>query len=264
MRRHPTLAAMALLLAGCLSSPASPAPSTASPAPSDERPAVEPLRYVAMGDSYTIGDELPRQVDRWPNQLVRALRPEVQLQLVDNLAGQSHGTTDVIEMQLPVLEELDADLVSLQVGVNDVVISRLTDEEYRANLLEILDGVDAGDPIDPTAGIAGASLTPPRAGILDLVTPDRLFLVTTPDYTLAPDRRFDRPDAAARVARFNEILRELAAERSVAVVDIAPISDMVARDPTLITADGLHASAKQYAGWVELIAPVVRGLVAAA
>jgi len=210
---------------------------------------MEPLRYVAMGDSYTIGDELPRQVDRWPNQLVRALRPGVALQLVDNLAGQSHGTIDVIEVQLPVLEELDPDLVSLQVGVNDVVISRLTDEEYRANLVEILDGVD------------GATPTTSRRGILDVVAPEQLFLVTTPDYTLVPDRRFDRPGAAATVARFNDILRELAAERGLAVVDIAPISDMVARDPTLSTADRWHPSAKQYAGWVELIAPVVRQLV---
>jgi len=213
---------------------------------------MEPLRYVAMGDSYTIGDELPRQVDRWPNQLVRALRPGAALQLVDNLAGQSHGTTDVIEVQLPVLEELDPDLVSLQVGVNDVVISRLTDDEYRENLIEILDGLD------------GATQATSRPGILDVVAPEQVFLVTTPDYTLAPDRRFDRPGAAATVARFNDILRELAAERSLAVVDIAPISDMVARDPTLITADGLHPSAKQYAGWVELIAPVVRQLVGVA
>ncbi len=45
-------------------------------------------------------------------------------------------------------------------------------------------------------------------------------------------------------------------------MDIAPISDIVDRDPTLVGDDGLHPSAKQYAGWVELIAPVVRRLVA--
>ena len=253
MRRLRTLAAMALLLVGCSGTPVSPGTPAPSPSPSvTPAPATEPLRYVAMGDSYTIGDELPRQVDRWPNQLGRALRPGVSLQLVDNLAGQSHGTTEVIEVQLPVVEELDPDLVSLQVGVNDVVISRLTDEEYRANLVEILDGV------------AGPTPAKSHAGILDLVSPGRVFLVTTPDYTLAPDRRFDRPEAAATIVRFNDILREVAAERGVAVVDIAPISDMVARDLTLITDDGLHPSAKQYAGWVELIAPVVRRLVVGA
>jgi len=238
---------MALLLAGCLglSTP------TTTPAPQEPSSAAtprEPLRYVAMGDSYAIGYGLSRQVDRWPNQLVRALRPDTAIQLVDNLAGKSDGTYEVIEEQLPLLEELLPDLVSLQVGVNDVVrVSKLTDDEYRANLETILDGVQ-GSP------------TTARAGILDLVSPDRVFLVTTPDYTLAPEQPYDRPGDQATIARFNDILREVAAARGVAVVDIAPISDLVPRDPTLLADDGWHPSAKQYAGWVELMAPNVRQL----
>lgn len=250
MRRFLPLAAMALLLAGCLGAPATPSapPPDATDAPTAV-PATGPLRYVALGDSYVIGDELPRQVDRWPNQLVRALRPGVSLDLVDNLAGPGHGTFEVLDLQMPVLAELDPGIVSLQVGVNDIVISRLTDEEYRENLVAILDG--------STAASAATGL-----GILDLVPPDRVFLVTTPDFTRAPDPRYDRPDVADTIARFNDILREVAAARGVEVVDIAPISDIVDRDPTLVGDDGLHPSAKQYAGWVELIATVVRRLVA--
>lgn len=252
MRRLLPLAAMALLLAGCIGAPATPSVPASSFAEAPTRaPEAAPLRYVALGDSYVIGDELPRQVDRWPNQLVRALRPEVSLDLVDNLAGPGHGTYEVLETQIPVLEELDPGLVSLQVGVNDIVISRLTDEEYRANLVAILDG--------PSAPSSGS-----HAGILDLVPPDRVFLLTTPDFTLAPDPRYARPEAAATIARFNDILRAVAKERAIEVVDIAPISDIVDRDPTLVGDDGLHPSAKQYAGWVELIAPVVRRLVARA
>jgi lysophospholipase L1-like esterase len=204
-----------------------------------------------MGDTYPIGFGLPRQVDRWPNQLVRALKPDVPLDLVENLAGQSAGTYDVIDEQLPVLETLDPDLVSLQVGVNDIVISRVSDMEYRDNLVTILDGRDG-----PPASSA-------RSGILDLVDADHVLLVTTPDYTLLPHqpRGFVRPGDAETVDRFNAILREVATERGIAVVDIAPISDLVPRDQTLLTDDGRHPSAKQYAGWVELIAPVVRRLV---
>ena len=249
MRRLPVLAAVALLLAGCLGPAApptrTPAPATAAPEPTDPP---RPLRYVAMGDSYTIGYGLPRQIDRWPNQLVRALKPDVTLDLVENLAGQSVGTYDVIDEQLPVLEELDPDLVTLQVGVNDIVISDLTEEEYRANLATILDGRDG-----PPASFA-------RAGILDVVDADHVVLVTTPDYTLVPGQLF--PGDAAKVDRFNAILEEVAAERGIAVVDLAPISDLVAKDETLLTDDGQHPSAKQYAGWVELIAPVIRRIAA--
>jgi lysophospholipase L1-like esterase len=248
MRRLSTLAAVSLLVAGCVGAstpPGSPGPLTAQPPPSD---APRSLRYVAMGDTYPIGFGLPRQVDRWPNQLVRALKPAVPLDLVENLAGQSATTYDVIDEQLPVLETLDPDLVSLQVGVNDIVISRLSDTEYRDNLATILDGRDG-----PPASFA-------RAGILDLVDADHVLLVTTPDYTLVPDQPFVRPGDAETVDRFNAILREVAAERGIAVVDIAPISDLVARDPTLLTDDEQHPSAKQYAGWVEFIAPIVRRL----
>ena len=50
----------------------------------------------------------------------------------------------------------------------------------------------------------------------------------------------------------------MAAERGITVVDLAPISDLVAKDETMLTDDGLHPSAKQYAGWVELIVPAIQ------
>ena len=67
---------------------------------------------------------------------------------------------------------------------------------------------------------------------------------------------------ADRIVDANVTLRSIAAERGIAVVAIAPIADLVEGDPTLVASDGLHPSGKQYAGWVELIAPVVRGLLA--
>lgn len=253
MRRLAPLAVMALVVAGCLGGGPF---DRSTPRPSTPRPVATPavgqdLRYVALGETYTIGEGLPRQPDRWPNQLVRALRQEVPMAIAANLAVQSSTTGEVIDEQLPVLEELEPDVVSLLIGVNDV-IRGFTDEEYRANLEVILDGRS-----DDGSG-------PPVTGILDLVPPDRVFLVTTPDYTLTPrGPAFQRPDDADTIDRFNAILEDVGRARGVAVVDISPISDLVPRDPTLIADDGLHPSAKQFAGWVELIAPVVRDLLIA-
>lgn len=246
MRRLVLLAAAALLLTGCLGPGAPTATPRATPvlAPSDPP---RSIRYVALGDTFTSGDGLARQADRWPAQLVRILHPEVPLDLVDNLAEQSHGTFDVIDEQLPVLEALAPDLVTLQVGVNDIVISGgLSDDEYRTNLETILDGRD-GPPSQA------------RTGILDLVDARHVVLVTSPDYTLLPGQQF-RGDPE-KVDRFNAILREVADARGIAVVDISPIADLMARDRSLVTDDGRHPSPKQYAGWVELIAPVVLALL---
>ncbi|MFO1539271.1 MAG: SGNH/GDSL hydrolase family protein, partial [Chloroflexota bacterium] len=227
--------------------PPTPAP-TASEA-SGEPAAARPLRYVALGDSFTAGIGLERTAERWPNQLVRALRPGVELDLVANLAAAGASTFEVLDTQLPALDGLDAELVSLQVGVNDV-IRDVPLATYRANLERILDGAPAADG------------EPAVTGLLARLPAARILLVETPDYTRAPrGTDYRRPGDAAAIAEANVALRAVAAARGIAVVAVAPIADLVSGDPTLIAPDGLHPSGKQLAGWVELIAPVVRGLV---
>ncbi len=49
--------------------------------------------------------------------------------------------------------------------------------------------------------------------------------------------------------------------RGIGWVDISDVADDVPSDPSLVARDGLHPSAKQYSGWVELIAPVARALL---
>jgi lysophospholipase L1-like esterase len=194
-----------------------------------------PLRYVALGDSYTEGARV-RVQDNWPNQLVRALDGDVPMVVAANIAASGKTSQDVIDEQLWELRSLDPEVVSLQIGVNDVIAPDIGPEEYRANIALVLDA------------------------LLALLPPERIFVVTTPDYTRTP-RGADYGDPGvqrAAIAEVNGILAEAASSRGIRVIDIAPISDRVADDPSLLTADGLHPSAKQFAGWVELIAPVVR------
>ena len=77
------------------------------------------LRYVALGDSYTFGDGV-QQADRWPNQLVRILRPDLDIDIAANLSGRSTATQRPHQDQLPQLVELRPQFVSVQVGANDV------------------------------------------------------------------------------------------------------------------------------------------------
>jgi len=231
------------LLAGCGTS--APVPPPASLEPSAE-PGPPVVRVVSLGDSYTVGTGLERTGDRWPNQLARALRRDVTLEIAGNLATPGASSYEVLDDQLPAVGELQPELVTLLVGVNDVIRS-VSPADYRGNLERILDGAPDG--------------TAP--GLLDLLPPDRILLVESPDYTLAPrGSSFRRPGDREAIAEANAVLRAVAAERGIATVAVAPIADLVPEDPTLIAPDGLHPSAKQYAGWVELIAPVVRDLLA--
>lgn len=195
------------------------------------------LRYVALGDSYTVGTSV-KQRDRWPNQLVRTLQPAVGLDLVANLALNGATTDDVIEDQLDQLPGLEPDLISLLIGVNDVV--READvEAYRTNLRTILRDLAAQVPAD------------------------RIVLVTTPDYTLTPQGAgYGDPNRQSnRIRAFNDALAAEAEAMHVLLVDITPVSDLVPDDPALVADDGLHPSGKQYGAWVELIAPKLRKLL---
>lgn len=194
-------------------------------------------RYVALGDSYTVGTAVSSN-DSWPSQLVGRLNG--RLDLVANLGVNGYSTDDLIAAELPALDDLDPEFVTVQIGVNDVVrgVPQVT---YAANVELILDE------------------------LLERLTPARILAVATPDYTLTPaGSSFGDPaQQSAEIARFNDVLRIAAEARGIAfVADIYEISRRVASDPALVSGDGLHPSGAQYALWVDAIQPVVEGLLA--
>lgn len=207
-------------------------------------PAVEPiaagtLRYVSLGDSYTIGTALRERAERWPDQLVARLGPRPPtLALTANLAVNGYTSRDVIDLELPALADLNPEFVSLLVGVNDVV-QGVPVEDFATNAATILDD------------------------LLRRLPAARIVTVSTPDYTVTP-RGADYGDPerqASGILRNNEILRDASAARGIAFVDIYDISLRAAEDGALVAGDGLHPSAEQYRLWVERIAPVVERLI---
>ena len=115
------------------------------------------MRYVALGDSYTIGTSVA-EAERWPNQLVERNR---DIELVANLAVNGFTSRDVITEELPQLDDLGPELVSLLIGVNDVV-QGVADSEYAGNVTVILED------------------------LVNRLARDRIFCVATPDYTVTP------------------------------------------------------------------------------
>jgi lysophospholipase L1-like esterase len=193
------------------------------------------LRYVALGDSYTIGTSVSTS-ESWPSQLAARVP---QLELVANLGVNGYSTDDLIRFELPPLDDLQPAFVTLLIGVNDVVRG-VPEAEYAANLDQILADLMARLPRERVLGIA------------------------TPDYTPTPaGSSFGDPTRQSRaIARFNQILATRAAAAGIALVaDIFPISQAAAAGRSLVAADGLHPSAAQYALWVDAIEPVVRQLL---
>lgn len=203
---------------------------TPTPSPT---PAAGSIRYVALGDSYTIGTSVDES-ERWPNQLVDRLAGSVELVLVANLGVNGYTSAQLIDRELPAFDALDQDFVTVLIGVNDVVRGVPADT-YRANMNEIFDF------------------------LLERLPATRILVVSTPDYTRTPQGAAfgDPAQQRAEIAAFNGIARELASGRGIAFVDISSVADQADRDPSLVAGDGLHPSAAQYSRWVDFVAPVV-------
>jgi lysophospholipase L1-like esterase len=196
------------------------------------------MRYVALGDSYTIGTSV-EPGERWPDQLVAALAgPPPALQLVANLGVNGYTSGDLIRDQLPALATLAPQFVSVLIGVNDVV-QGVPADTYAANVDRILDGVLVHLPAD------------------------RVVTVAVPDYTVTPSGA-DYGDPRRRhdgIVANNSITAGASRTRGIAFVDIFDLSRRAAQDRSLVEVDGLHPSGRQYALWVGRIAPVVAELL---
>jgi len=193
------------------------------------------LRYVALGDSYTIGTSVT-EAERWPNQL----RDRVAgLELVGNPSVNGHTSAALINDELPRLDTMRPEFVSVLIGVNDVV-QGVPDSQYAGNVAVILEE------------------------LLTRLPADRILCIATPDYTVTPSgASFGEPALRSDgIVRINAILREACEQREIRFVpEIFEISLRALADPSLVADDGLHPSGKQYALWVEAIAPVVEELI---
>ena len=192
-------------------------------------PEQKPASYLALGDSYTIGESVPES-ERFPVQLARELGiPE------PTIIAKTGWTTDELASQLDAVRLRGPfDLVTLLIGVNNQYRGRSADE-YRTQFKDLL---------DRAIGFAGGD-------------PKKVIVVSIPDWGVTPFAEGrDRAKIAREIDQFNAINREEAARAGAKWVDITPISRR--SDPALVAGDGLHPSGKQYTEWVKVIAPKAR------
>ncbi|MEO6925836.1 MAG: SGNH/GDSL hydrolase family protein [Rhodanobacter sp.] len=198
-----------------------------------------PLHYLALGDSYTIGESVPAEA-RWPAELVERLRRAGVVIDDPQIVAVTGWTTDELTQGMDEASLVPAyDLVTLQIGVNNQYRGRSV-EDYRGEFTGLL----------------------ARAIMLAGNHPERVVVVSIPDWGVTRFAREQGRDPAAIAAAldaFNALASERARSVGAHFVDITPISR---RHPELVAADGLHPSAAQYALWVDAILPAVRKALA--
>ena len=196
-------------------------------------------RYLALGDSYSIGEGVP-ETGRRPLQLAAALRAEGIALAPPRIIATTGWTTDELAAAMDAAEPLGRwDLVSLLIGVNNQYRGRPLDE-YREQF---------GQLLRRAIGLAGGD-----AG--------RVFVLSIPDWGVTPFAQGrERGTIAAQIDAFNGAARTICDGHDVLFIDITPTSRERGGEPDMLAEDGLHPSAAMYARWVEAALPQLRALL---
>jgi lysophospholipase L1-like esterase len=199
----------------------------------------EKIRYVAIGDSYSIGEGASVN-ESWPAVMTRHLKAQgVNVDLIANPSVTGWTTQQAIDRELPIFLKEKPNFGTLLIGVNDWV-QGVDAERFRKNFTFIVDQM---------------------LGVLD--DKKRLLIVTIPDFGVTPTGpKYARGrNISEGIASFNKIVTEESDKRGLRVVDIFPISKKMGTDKSLVAADGLHPCANAYAEWEKIILPVALELL---
>ncbi len=198
------------------------------------------MRFLALGDSYTIGEGVPLAAC-WPVQLAGRLR-QAGFPISDPEIVATTGWTTVelaagigrVPLRPPYA------VVSLLIGVNN---------QYRGYPRAAY-RVEFSALLEQAIGFAGGE-------------PARVVVLSIPDWSVTPFASGRDTDAIRRqVTAFNRINRAESMSRGVHYIDVTDSSRRAIDQPDLLAADGLHPSGKMYAAWVEQILPLASRILA--
>jgi lysophospholipase L1-like esterase len=197
------------------------------------------VRYAAIGDSYSIGEGASPN-ESWPAVLTRHLKEKgLSIELVANPSVTGWTSQQAIDRELPDFVKAKPNFATLLIGVNDWV-QGVDAETFRKRFTFLVDQM------------------------LDVLRDkNRLLIVTIPDFGVtATGPKYARGRSISEgIASFNKIIAQESKKRSLRVVDIFDLSKKMGSNLSLVAADGLHPSAKEYAEWEKIIFPAALELL---
>jgi lysophospholipase L1-like esterase len=200
------------------------------------KPMTTPVTYLALGDSYTIGEAVP-QIQSYPYQLQNWLNADkLNIHEPDIIAVTGWTTGNLISaIDRSAFKDNKYDFVTLLIGVNDQ-FQKLSKDNYRTSFAQVLQTAIRFAKGDSS----------------------RVFVLSIPDWGVTPFAGGRESEVGPDIDAFNTINREETAKAHVSYIDITPISRKAISNPSLIAGDGLHPSGAMYMEWVQILAPIVK------
>ncbi|HVM88320.1 MAG TPA: SGNH/GDSL hydrolase family protein [Puia sp.] len=193
--------------------------------------------YLALGDSYTIGESLPAS-ERYPEQAVSLLNNAGFRFLQPEIVATTGWTTADLQKAINNyhFKKSNYDIVSLLIGVNNQYRGR-SPAEYQEEFTQLIQ--------------KSIALTRNR--------PSHVIVLSIPDYSVTPFAKGSNVRlVASGIDSFNVINKQIAESYRVAYIDITGESRKAATDSTLISTDHLHYSGKEYAIWAAMLAEQIK------
>ncbi|MEO5947327.1 MAG: SGNH/GDSL hydrolase family protein [Chitinophagaceae bacterium] len=198
------------------------------------------ITYLAIGDSYTIGEQLPAK-DNFPNQVYNLMKKDQPDFAEPRIIAKTGWTTDELEKGIIAADnaqplQTSYNFVSLLIGVNNQYRGR-TVENYKPEFEELL---------KKAIRFAGNKA-------------NHVVVVSIPDWGVTPFAKGkDSNKIAKEIDAYNAAAKEITEKYNVHYIDITPWTREATADNSLVAADGLHPSGKDYKRWAEKIAAFFR------
>jgi lysophospholipase L1-like esterase len=191
-------------------------------------PARKTISYLALGDSYTIGESVT-QKSSFPFQLADSLRKKGVLVSDIKVIAKTGWTTSDLKTAIG-NENINRkfDVVSLLIGVNNQ-FRGYSQSVYREEFVELLKTA-----ISFADGDAA-----------------KVFVISIPDWGATPfGGNGANKDISRQIDQFNLINKEESLKLHVNYTNITPTSRKVISNTSWVAGDGLHPSGKMYGLWV--------------
>lgn len=193
------------------------------------------MKYLALGDSYTIGEQVDYKLN-FPNQVLDLMQQHGQTFELSHLIAKTGWTTDELNVAISQIQpDYQHDWVTLLIGVNNQYRQRSL-EEYSWQFYALLQ----------------------QSILFAKSIPSRVIVLSIPDWGMTPFNT-ERPSdvVSAEIDQYNAINKKITQQSGCHYIDITTSTREHATDTSYLAPDLLHYSEKEYSLWATKIVATI-------